>query len=104
VYADVSRPDRVALQPESRREERALDRLFSRLQDCRFRALSTFYTFDVPDYEQLDGDLARRTAVAERVGLRSPVVNADGGWRGSRVPSRGTGRTCRSTRRKGVQW
>jgi hypothetical protein len=78
MHADATHPERVALQPESRAEEQALDRLFSRLQCCRFQRLTTFYTFDVTDYDHLDGDLARRAADADPFGpgSRALIVEA----------------------------
>jgi hypothetical protein len=83
MHADATHPERVALQPESRAEERALDRLFSRLQCCRFQRLTTFYTFDVTDYDHLDTDLARRAADADPFGpgSRALVVEAPEGGR-----------------------
>jgi hypothetical protein len=78
MHADATHPERVALQPESRDEEQALDRLFSRLQYCRFQRLTTFYTFDLTDYDNLDGDLAGRAADADPFapGSRALVIDA----------------------------
>ncbi|MFC7226300.1 hypothetical protein N0B31_02710 [Salinirubellus salinus] len=83
MHADGNGEDRVVLQPEDRREERILDRVFSLVEPTR-----CWWTFDVGDYDDLDGALARRRADGDPFGpgTRALVVcaptlsrQADGG-------------------------
>jgi len=65
--------DRVALQPEDRREERALYRLFSLVEPP-----NCWFTLDIGEYDHLDDGLARRAARdgAFAPGTRALVVDA----------------------------
>jgi hypothetical protein len=73
MNADGTVEDRVVLQPEDRREERLLDRLFSIAEPPR-----CWYTFDVADYPELDEVLARQRAESDPLGpgTRALVVDA----------------------------
>jgi hypothetical protein len=64
--------DEVLLQPETREEERLLDRLFSHAEPPR-----CWWDYDIPEYDGLDSMLAYRAAESDppEAGARALVID-----------------------------